>query len=168
MYEGTVKYEERVVFWSILIILLAVDLIFSAIFIYQALIGPVGTNPAPQWLILTLIVIFSVLCCLFRSYKLAITENFLIAGYPAYHIHLPWENIVSAEEEKRSMWRYGGYGIRTGKIEGKKVLVLSLPRMKYIRLKLRNSKWRYVIISTKNIESILNYIRQEIEIYGKD
>ncbi len=43
MHEGSVKYEERVVFWSILIILLAVALIFSAIFLYQALIGPLGS-----------------------------------------------------------------------------------------------------------------------------
>ena len=168
MTEGNVKYEERVVFWSILIILAAAAVIFLFIFIYQALIGPVGTNPAPQWLILTLIIIFILLCCLFRSYNLVITENSLIAGYPVYHIHLLWKNIVSAEEEKRSMLRYGGYGIRTGKIKGEKALVLSLPRMKYIRLKLRNSKWGYVIVSTKNIESALNYIRQEIEIYGKD
>ncbi len=61
-----------------------------------------------------------------------------------------------------------GYGIRIGKIKGEKVLVLSLPRTKYIRLKLKNSKWIYAITSTKDIESALNYIRQGIEIYGKD
>ena len=168
MYEGNVKYEERIVFWIILIILVPLTLIFFYIFLYQALIGPLGSKPAPQWFILTLTILFFALSYLFSSYKLAITENSLIAGYPVYHIHIPWENIVSAEEEKGNMWRYGGYGIRIGKIKGEKVFLLSLPRMKYIRLKLRNSKWGYVIVSTKNIDSVLNYIRQEIEIYGKD
>ena len=168
MDEGNVKYEEHVVFWLILVILVAAGLVFLYIFFYQALIGPVGTRPAPQWFNLTLVILSFALSYLFSSYKLVITEGSLIAGYPAYHINIPWKNIVSAEEEKRSMWRYGGYGIRTGKIKGEKALVLSLPRMKYIRLELRNLKWGYIIISTKNIESALNYIRQEIEIYGKN
>jgi len=168
MYEGNVKYEEHMFFWIILIILVPLTFIFLFIFLYQALIGPLGTKPAPQWFILTLVIIFLALSYLFSSYKLVITENSLFAGYPAYHLKIPWKNIVSAEEEKGSMWRYGGYGVRIGKIDGEKVLVLSIPRTKYIRLKLRNSKWGYVIASMKDIESVLNHIRQEIEIYGKN
>ena len=168
MCEGNVKYEEHMFFWIILIILVPLTFIFLFIFLYQALIGPLGTKPAPQWFILTLVIIFLALSYLFSSYKFVITENSLIAGYPAYYLKIPWKNIVSAEEEKGSMWRYGGYGVRIGKIDGEKVLVLSIPRAKYIRLKLRNSKWGYVIVSTKDIESVLNHIRQEIEIYGKN
>ncbi|EDY35379.1 hypothetical protein ABOONEI_2827 [Aciduliprofundum boonei T469] len=168
MYEGNVKYEERMVFWLVLLILPPLAFIFLYIFLYQALIGPLGSKPAPQWFILTLTILFFILSYLFGSYKFVITDSSLIAGYPAYRIHLPWKSVVSVEEEKGSMWKYGGYGIRIGKIKGEKVLVLSLPRTKYIRLKLKNSKWIYAIISTKDIESALNYIRQEIEIYRKD
>lgn len=168
MYEGNVKYEERMVFWLVLLILLPLAFIFLYIFLYQALIGPLGSKPAPQWFILTLTILFFALSYLFGTYKIVITDSSLIAGYPAYRIHLPWENVIGTEEEKGSMWKYGGYGIRIWKIKGEKVLVLSLPRTKYIRLKLKNSKWKYTIISTKDIESALNHIRQELEIYGKD
>lgn len=163
---GSIVYEEHVFFWLIIVILLPLTFIFLSIFLYQAIMVPLGTNPAPQWFLLLMTLLFFILTLLFRSYALVLTTDLLIVGFPAYHVKIPWTQIVDAVEEKGSMWRYGGYGIRLGKLKGKSVLVISLPRTNYLRLTLKNARWGYLIVSVKNTMEALNYIHQAIEIYG--
>ncbi len=163
---GSVIYEEKHIFWVVLLIMLPLIAIFLAILIYQILIGPLGTNPAPNWFLALMLFIFILLGYGFSVYRVIITTQTLIAGFPLYSVKIPWEKVESVEEMKDSVWKYGGYGIRIGKMNGKPVLLVVIPYVSRIILKMHGWKRDYLVISVRDKDAAMNYIGQEIEIHG--
>ncbi len=128
---------------------------------------PVGSNPTPVWLHIILITIFLFFGLSFSSYILIIYSDFLAVGFPVYKVKIPWEKIEGVEIENKSLWKYGGYGIRITKINEKKALIVAIPRTKILKLKMNGGKWGYVLISTNNPDTTMGYIKQETELHKK-
>ncbi len=162
---GSIVYEEKHIFWFILLIMLPLIAIFLAILIYQILIGPLGTKPAPNWFLALMLFIFILLDYGFLVYRVIITTEVLIAGFPLYSVKIPWEKVADVEEMKGSVWKYGGYGIRIGKMNGKSVMLIVIPRISRILLKMHGWKRDYLVVSIGDKDTAINYIRQEIEIH---
>ena len=163
--EGSIVYQERTFFWILSVIFIPLILIFLLVFIYQLNYGSVGNNPAPEWFYLIMILLFLILELGFSSYNLIITTDMLVVGFPIYSKKIPWSKIVGVEESSEAAWKYGGFGIRITIIEGKKALAIIIPGKKRLKLKLNDPKLGFLIVSPKNLDTVMNYIRQEIEIW---
>lgn len=144
-FEGSTVYKERT-------------------FIYQLLHGSVGNNP-PEWFYLIMTLLFLILELGFSSYNLIITTDMLVVGFPIYYKKIPWSKIIEVEESSEASWKYGGFGIRVTRIEGKAALAIIIPGEKRLKLKLDDPKLCFLIVSSKNLDEALNYIHQEIEIW---
>ncbi len=162
---GSIIYEEKHIFWAIFLIMLPLIAIFLTILIYQILIGPLGTNPAPNWFLALMLSIFMLLGYGFSVYRVTITTHAITAGFPFYFLRIPWEKVGDVDEMKGSIWKYGGYGIRIGKMNGKSVLLIVIPGASRILLKMHGWKRDYLVISIEDKDTAINYIRQEIEIH---
>lgn len=162
---GTVIYEERITFWIVVGIFLFLSALFLFMLLYQIFVAPIGTKPAPNSFLIIMLLVFMFFFFGFYQYRLILTGDMLVAGFPVYSFKMPWENIETVEPMKESMWKYGGYGIRVGKMNGKNVLLIVIPGAKHLKLTLRSGKWGYMVVSTKNVDTAINYIRQEIEIH---
>ncbi|AGB04752.1 hypothetical protein AciM339_0877 [Aciduliprofundum sp. MAR08-339] len=163
--QGNILHEERIHFYLVSLIFIPLIFIFSAILLYQIFVAPIGSKPAPNWFFLLMIIIFLIFELGFHSYYLIITSDQLIVGFPMYKKYIPWNKIKDAKIDTKNAWRYGGYGIRVVSKKGKKTLVIIIPGTKKLTLKLKDLKWDSIVVSVKNVDNALNYIRQEIEIH---
>jgi hypothetical protein len=108
--------------WLWLIILVPVACCWFGAYVQLILKKPFGNNPAPDWLLTILWVVFGIFLPLFfYSVKLETEvrrDGIFLRFYP-FHIKyrmMPFEEITSYEVVKYSPFReYGGWGIRYGK-----------------------------------------------------
>ncbi len=161
---GNPIHEERIHFYLVSIIFVPLIFIFSGILLYQIYIAPVGSRPAPSWFYFILILVFAVFEIGFSNYNLILTSEVLIAGFPLYKKRVSWERVIGAEQDRTSPWRFGGYGIRIAGKNTKRVLAFMVPGTARIKLRLKDSKWSYMVISTKNPDGVLNHIRLKIKV----
>ena len=160
-------YEERISFWLVLGVFMPLTAIFIIILLFQVFIGPLGSKPAPSWFYLIMASIFLFFALAFSQYRLEIRSDFISAGFQIYRIKVPWDNIDGAEIFEGNLWKYGGYGIRVMKINGKKALAVAIPRTEIVRITLRKGKWDYLLLSTRNAEEVINHITQRTELHKK-
>lgn len=131
--------------------------------IYQVLIGPLGNNPAPNWLLAIIFLFFIFLALNFLILVVKITSEFLIVGYGIFKHKINWKDVENVYRDKASVVKYGGWGIRFGKVEGIWRLVYNIPESDRIVLKLKKGNFREFVFSTKNSENVLKLIKEQIE-----
>jgi hypothetical protein len=155
-------YEENLFSKWIAVTLGVVALGLLLLLAYQSIVGPVGTRPAPNWVYLSLIVLFFSLAFNFSILKVRVTEKGLHVGYSLYHHTVPWSSIKSCQIDNTSALRYGGWGIRMARIDGKWRLVLNVPSTPIVVLSLNEGFFREFAFSTANPQELLVVIAQEI------
>ncbi len=165
MRAENVVVEEHVTFWLFLLPMLLVNIIFAFILLVQLTSGPVGSKPAPDWVLLLFIALFSLLTLAFWRYSVLVTPEFIYVGFPAYHVTIRWSDVCSIERVK-DLPRYAGYGVRTFRYRGKWVKAFNIPEMERLLLEMHGGK--DLIISVMDADPILVYARQRMEIVGKN
>lgn len=120
------RYEETVHFrffellaWFFWLLPLAV----LGLLVYQIAVGPVGSRPAPTWvlgLLLVLMTLTPLILRNFRSLQITLTADTLTVGYGSFKSRKPLSKITSCYlgSAGRSLLRYGGYGIRLARSKG--------------------------------------------------
>jgi uncharacterized protein YhhL (DUF1145 family) len=162
----SIIYEEKRPFYSFIIIMIGAEVFLVTLLLFQVFNGPVGDNPAPNWILLLLILIFTVLTLLYWGYKVRITPEFLWVVFPVDRVKIPWGQIISAKKLDK-LSPLAGYGVRLVKYKGEWVKAFNMPRSEKIILQIRGRKYRHIIISVKNADDVLNHILQRIDAYGK-
>ncbi len=162
-----VVFEEHTPFLLFLFIMLSVAIVFIVLLIVQIFMGPVGSRPAPNWVLVLFVVVFLFLSIAFWRYSVMLTSDYLKVGFPLYHVRIPWEDICSAEKAKK-IPAYVGYGIRLIKYNGSWIRAFNMPRMEKLLLEVRGRKYFLLLISVKNSERVISYIRQKGEISRKN
>ena len=107
----------------ILILVAFIALLSWYSFLLQIVIGePFGTNPAPDILVIALLVIFGILFPVwFFVMRLEVQVTRTDLRFRMFPLHLQWREfplatIVKAEAVTyRPIWEYGGWGIRIGR-----------------------------------------------------
>jgi len=111
-----VYYRENVwMSWWVWILFIGVIGFSSFAFILQAVFGiPVGTRPAPNYLLLILVLALVLIATNFRKLNIAIDSEKIEVSYGTIKKTISWNDVVSCESTRARMSVYGGVGIRLG------------------------------------------------------
>jgi hypothetical protein len=155
-------YEETIFLWVFAAILSAFTSIFLFIVVYQILVGPLGDNPAPNRLFALMALLFLGITINFSRLSIKMTSRSAIVGYGICKRTIPWEDIERCYVDEASSIRYGGWGIRIGRVEAKWRLVYNVIGAPRVVLSLKSGWFREFVFSTKNPEAVMTIIRQRI------
>lgn len=155
-------YEEKILSKGITGILTIFTASLLFVLVYQILIGPIGTRPAPNWFLLLLFLLFLGVTINFSRLKIRITLQSINAGYGIFKHKVSWEDVVDCYLDKASTIRYGGWGIRIGRIKGKWRLVYNVIGGSRVVLSLKKGRFREFVFSTKKPEEVINLVKQQI------
>lgn len=162
-------YKEMIPFALMKLVLgvfIACTLLFLVLLVYQVLVGPVGDNPAPDWVYLLMFLWFAGLTALLRNFnKLAIeiTTQSINVGFGVFKRVIPWDNIKGSYlDEASAISSYGGWGIRMAKVKGKWRLVYNVIGCPAVVLELEKGRFREFVFSTKNPDGVMETARQQI------
>lgn len=108
MIQADTIYEEKV-FSPLTAGLLGV---FSAaslfVLIYQALVGPLGDRPAPQWVLLVMFLLFLWLTMTFSRLSISMDPRGITVSFGAIRKHIVWSSVQDCYLDDWPMMRYGG------------------------------------------------------------
>jgi hypothetical protein len=155
-------YEEKIFQKGLTTILIVITLVFLILWIYQAFIGPIGTNPAPNMLFLIMFLVFTFMVSTFNRLVIKITPEFIRVGYGIFRRQISWEKIESCYPDEASVVIYGGWGIRFGRFKGKWRLIFDTvgdPRVVFL---LKEGKFREFVFSTKNPDEVTELVKEHI------
>ena len=147
-------------------LMFGLGLAFLILFFVQRASGPIGSNPAPDW-----IYIVMSLSCLalsgvvinFRALSINITPDGVTASYGRFRRHIPMHRIAGiAQDEGSGLRNYWGWGIRISRREGKRVTVYNVAGHPLVLLKLKGGKGEYFGFSTRQPARVIEIIKSRI------
>ncbi len=160
--QGDNLYEEKVPLkWWMTGILTAFTVGFLFVLVYQILVGPIGTYPAPNWFFLLMFLLFLGVVINFSRLSIRITHLSVRISYGIFKHIIPWENVEDCYLDEVSTMRYGGWGIRIGRVRGKWRLVYNVIGAPRVVLSLKKGKFKEFVFSTEKPEEVMNIIRQQ-------
>jgi hypothetical protein len=157
-----VVYEEKIFQKGLTAIFIVITLIFFALWIYQAFIGPVGTNPAPNIIFLLMFLVFAFIAATFNTLAIEITSEFISVGYGIFRRQISWEKIEDCYPDDASAVIYGGWGIRFGRFKGKWRLIYDTVGSPRVVLLLTEGRFREFVFSTKNPHEVIELVKEHI------
>ena len=157
-------YEKTVFLWVFTAILSIVTAGFLGVVVYQIVVGPLGERPAPNWFFLLLALLFLVITITFSRLNITITSRAVTVGYGWFRRTIPWDNIERCYVDETSSIRYGGWGIRIGRVKGTWRLVYNVIGGPRVVIALKRGIFREFVFSTSNPEEVMAVILQRIEV----
>jgi hypothetical protein len=151
-------YHERIVSKLNLAILGLVVLWLGFSVLYPILDGSVASDPAATWVLVFFGTIFAILMANFVRLNILITSESLTVNYGMIAHHIPLENIERCYLDQTSAIKYGGFGIRIARIDGKWRLVYNLAASPRVVLLLKSGSFREFVFSTENPDEVLRII----------
>ncbi len=149
----TVLYREERKSLGITIILAVVTLAVAAFFFAQLAYGPLGSRPAPNWILGILTLLFLLAAINFRKITLVLTDSGMKVNYGVFGASLRWEDITHCGKDEKNYF-YGGWGIRLGRYEGHWVTVYNVIGGSRVVFLTGKNKPKGLIVSTLNPEEI--------------
>jgi hypothetical protein len=153
-------YEETIFLWGLTALLSIFTAVFLFLLVYQSLVGPLGEDPAPNWLLLYMSLLFLFITITFRALSIKMTARSVVVGYGIFTRTIFWENIERCYSDEVSSIRYGGWGIRIGRVKGKWRLVYNVIGGPRVVLALKRGWFGEFVFSTKNPEEVMKVVRQ--------
>ncbi|MBZ9571784.1 hypothetical protein KJA15_00360 [Patescibacteria group bacterium] len=134
---------------------------FLFVLVYQILVGPVGTRPASNWFFLLMFLLFLGVTINFSRLSIRITHLSVKVSYGIFRHIITWENIKNCYLDEASIIRYGGWGIRIGRVKGKWRLVYNVIGAPRVVLLLKKGRFKEFVFSTEKPEEVMNIIREQ-------
>lgn len=157
--KGT-THEERIYSrWNIVIMSIVVLALLAAL-IRQLVSGPLGTNPAPDSLLIGMILLFLVIGVNFATLTIRVTIHGVSVGYGIIRHHIPWGRVVGCRLDEASAVRYGGWGIRMGWVGGKRRLVYNIIGAPRVVVEDRLGRYQEFVFSTRKPEALMKAINE--------
>ncbi|MGC9443319.1 MAG: hypothetical protein ACP5E9_00060 [Candidatus Methanospirareceae archaeon] len=155
-------YEERITVWSFTAILGFVSAVFVSVVIYQVLIGALGTNPAPNGFYILMALLFFALAITFSTLRITLSPRSIVVRFGRIKRTIPWDLIERCYMDKVTNLRYGGWGIRIGRVGGKWRLVFTIIGAPRVVLTLKRGRFKEFVFSTRRPDEMVRIIRQRI------
>ncbi len=155
-------YKETIFLWVFTALMCMVTAFFLFVVLYQILVGPLGDNPPPNLVFFLMALLFLGITIAFSKLSITMTSRSVIVGYGIFTRTIPWETIERCYEDAVSSLRYGGWGIRIGRVKGKWRLVYNVIGGPRVVLSLKSGWFKEFVFSTKNPEQVMKIIRQRI------
>lgn len=154
------NYEERIFSGWLTAILGVVTCVLFGVFIYQRLMGPHGTRPAPDLVLLVVALVLLFVTVNFATLTIRLTTQGISVGYGIIRHRVDWSNVAECYQDKASTVRYGGFGIRLGLVNGKWRLVYNTVGDPRVVVRKRQGKIQEFVFSTRNPEGVMKAIRE--------
>lgn len=153
-------YEERILSrWNVLILGTVIIALLVPL-VWQMVEGPVGTDPAPNSLFISLILFFMAIGINFATLTIRVDLHGVTASYGIIRHNVSWGDIAGCRLDEASAVKYGGWGIRTGRVNGKKRLVYNVIGAPRVVVEKRQGKHGEFVFSTRNPEAVMKAINQ--------
>jgi len=153
-------YEERMLSrWNVAIMAIVVFALLAAL-LYQLIVGPVGTEPAPNEFLIGMMLFFVAVGVNFAVLTVRVRVDGITVGYGIIRQHVEWGNIVGCRLDDVSAVRYGGWGIRTACVGGKRRLVYNIIGAPRVVVEKRTGKYEELVFSTRNPEGAMKAINE--------
>lgn len=155
-------YEEKIFSkWST-VIMVAFTVFLLYALIYQILVEPIGARPAPNWFSLFMFLLFLGITINFSRLIIRMTHRSLFVDYGIFKHTIHWENIEDCYPDEASVIRYGGWGIRIGRVKGKWRQVYNVIGGPRVVLLLKKGRFKEFVFSTKNPEEVMKVVKERI------
>jgi len=135
---------------------------FLFVLIYQILVGPIGARPAPNWFFLLMFLLFLGVTINFSRLSIKMTPQFIVVGYGIFKHTIFWKNIEDCYLDKASVIRYGGWGIRIGRVNGKWRFVYNIIGDPRVVLSLNKGKFKEFVFSTHCPQKVIEIVKQKV------
>jgi hypothetical protein len=155
-------YEERIYSRWLTIALGIVTCILFSFIVYQRLEGPVGTRPAPDWVLVAIALLLLAVTVNFATLTIKLTTGGISVGYGIIRHNIPWGNVAGCYQDKASTVWYGGFGIRLGLVNGKWRLVYNTIGNPRVVIRKRQGKVQEFVFSTRNPDEVIGAVREAI------
>ncbi len=156
-------YEEKIFAKWTTVILAVVMASVLFVLLYQTIVGPIGTRPAPNWFFLAMFLLFLGVIVNFSILSIKMTHRYISVRYGIFKHNIPWENIEDCYLDGASIIRYGGWGIRLGRVKGKWRLVYNILGGPRVVLSLSKGKiFKEFVFSTNNPQKVIETVKQKL------
>jgi hypothetical protein len=160
-------YEERLPFPLITVVtalMFLIALLMLALLIIQMVVGPIGNTPAPDWFYLVMFIFMTAIGFLvvnFRALVIRVTDQAITVSYGLIKRRILWGDVESGFRDESPGLRYGGWGARIVRVEGRWRLAFNVIGAPGVVLCLRRGRVREFMFSTKNPEQVLGIVAQQ-------
>lgn len=163
-YNNTRKSYKETLFskWST-VLLSVITMILFIFYAYQMVKGPIGTDPVPNWFWLIMAVFLLAVTINFGRLTIKIDQEGILIGYGIFKKKISWDRVEDSYLDETSPIRYGGWGLRITRVDGKWRSVYNVvggPRV----VVLVNEGWiREYVFSTSNPEETMKTIERHLK-----
>ncbi|MEJ5293311.1 MAG: hypothetical protein WHS82_06910 [Candidatus Methanosuratincola sp.] len=154
-------YEETIT-WKFIIVLVVGVLGFAVgamIFAYSN--EPID-DPAVPISILAVVAIGIAVTLNFSRLSIRATLEGISIGFGRIRTSFRWEQIEDCYMDRASALRYGGFGIRGGRFEGKNRIVYNITNAPRLVLRVKGAKYDEFVFSTKKPDELMRVIKSQI------
>lgn len=113
---------------------------------------------------LAMFLFFLLLAVGFSTFSITMTGESMSIGFGIKKHKTPISQIIDCKIDDVSAAKYGGFGIRVARIEGKNRLVYNTIGTPRVVLTQKEGKFPEFVFSTKNPEEVINVIRAQISL----
>jgi hypothetical protein len=122
-----------------------------------------ASYPTPDWSFLFGLLVLIVIMYKFRKFNIKMTPDSVIVNYGFNKRTIPWGNINDCYLDEASAIRYGGFGLRIGRVKGKwrdVYNVLGCPRVVF---SLKDSGFfKEFVFSTNNPKKVIKIVKERM------
>jgi hypothetical protein len=134
------------------------------VMMYQTLGEPLDDIQALPLLFLFMFLLFLGLAINFRRLSIIITPSTITVGFGIIKKKIPLENVTDCNPDDVSAVKYGGFGIKMARVNGKNRLVYNTIGTPRCVLSLKEGKFPEFVFSTKNPEEVINVVMGELRL----
>jgi hypothetical protein len=160
-------YKENLPFPLITVVtavLFLIALLMLVLYVLQLVVGPIGNTPAPDWFYLVMFIFMAAIAFLvanFRVLVITIGSQSVTVSYGLIKRTIPWGDIEAGFHDKSPVLRYGGWGARIARVEGRWRLAFNVIGAPGVVLRLRKGRVCEFMFSTENPEQVLDIIKRQ-------
>lgn len=158
--QTTRLYSEKVSSRGLLYILGAVTLLLFSALLWQLFLGPLGSRPAPNGILVAMVVFFALITYNFRTLTIELDETGLRVSYGWLSSFRPWTSITDVELDEKN--HFYGYGVRFGRYKGAWFWIYNIMGGQRVVFHTGAGQKRGLIISTQEPDRLLSISKARV------
>jgi hypothetical protein len=151
-------------------VFVVLTLFLLVMFVYLSTTGSSGNKPMPNWVYLEMGLLFALFAFVtfliynFSKLTISATSQSITVRCGMFKKVMRWEDIGGCYLNDVSPFDfYSGWGIRIGRVNGKRRLVYNVLGDKCVVLGLKKGKVSEFVFSTKNPDAVMDVVRGRIK-----
>ncbi|MBS3816457.1 MAG: hypothetical protein KGY76_02715 [Candidatus Thermoplasmatota archaeon] len=163
----TGTYEETVFSKWMTLILGIITTIFFSIWIYDIFVGWNWSVPPLSWFWLGMFLFMLGITINFAKLSIKIDSEGISLGFGILRKKIPWQRVEDSYVDEASALRYGGWGLRFTRVEGKWRTAFNAVAGPRVVVSLNKGFVREIVFSTKDTEKAIQTIKRHLRKRGK-